>query len=127
MKGQAAAAAAGPEGWGWGGGNTKGGNENKQTRLLPGTDDQFVLPGVEGQLGVIHRALRFEPENPRLHFCHRQDRTRQQSANQKAAFMTAGLMNRLRSKNRQLSKTPGQFDLPSLLCSAFSFFFSISM
>lgn len=43
--------------------------------LLPGTDDQLVLPRVKGQLGVIHRALRFEPENPRLHLCHRQDRT----------------------------------------------------
>lgn len=76
------------------GGSSKGGNENKQMRLLPGTDDQFVLPGVKGQLGVIHRALRFEPENPRLHLCHRQDRTRQQSASQNAAFKTAGLMNR---------------------------------
>lgn len=97
--------------------------------FLPGTDDQFVLPGVKGELGVIHRALRFEPENPRLHLCHRQDRTGQESANQSAAFMTTGLTTRLRSKSLQPSQRPDAliYCLSSLFC-LFSFsFFSISM
>ena len=39
---------------------------------LPGTDDQFILAGVKGQLWIIHRALCFESEDPRLHLCQQQ-------------------------------------------------------
>lgn len=43
------------------------GEEEKCWFTIPGTDDQFVLAGVKGQLWVIHRALRLEPEDPWLH------------------------------------------------------------
>lgn len=48
---------------------------------LPGTDDQFILAWVKGQLWVIHRALCFELGDPRLHLCQRYHKTQ--------TFMTA--------------------------------------
>lgn len=53
---------------------------------LPGTDDQFVLSGVKGQLWVIHRALCLEPEDPRLHLCQRKHMTQRPWANQSSRF-----------------------------------------
>lgn len=101
------------QGWGWLKTATQRQDMRTSRRGLPGTDDQFVLPWVKGQLGVIHRALCFEPENPRLHLCHRQHKKRQQSANQSAQFMTAILINCLCLKDCKTLKTPGRFDLPS--------------
>lgn len=66
--------------------------KRKQTQIkaaIPGTDNQFVLSGVKGQLWVIHRALRLEPEDPGLHLCRWQHRAQQWWANQRAEFMTA--------------------------------------
>lgn len=67
----------------------RGERANKLRYGLPGTDDQFVLARVKGQLWVIHRALCLEPEDPRLHLCQRHRRTQQQLANESAEFMGA--------------------------------------
>lgn len=45
---------------------------------LPGTNDQFILARVEGQLWIIHCALCFEPENPWLHLCRKNKHQRTQ-------------------------------------------------
>lgn len=63
--------------------------KHKHRYGLPGTDDQFVLAGVEGQLWVIHRALRLEPEDPRLHLCQRHHRTQKSVSQSERRVFTA--------------------------------------
>lgn len=103
-------------------------NEKRQTRLLPGTDDQFVLAGVKGQLGVIHRALCFEPENPRLHLCHRQDTATHVSQSERSIY-DSRIDESSASKNHRLPERPDSliyrlfFVLPFFSPFSFSFFF----